>query len=78
MMDLAAIFLLQSSLTSSVAKVFALCFALQKLRSGTTGVSVLMRGDHCYFAWLGDSQVLLVREGRAVKLMEPHKPHREV
>ncbi|XP_076452630.1 protein phosphatase 1F-like [Babylonia areolata] len=49
----------------------------QKLRSGSTGVSVLLRGEHCYISWLGDSQVMLVQEGRAVTLMAPHKPNRE-
>ncbi|KAL8615255.1 hypothetical protein ACOMHN_051747 [Nucella lapillus] len=49
----------------------------QKLRSGSTGVSVLLRGDHCYVSWLGDSQVMVVREGRAITLMAPHKPNRE-
>ncbi|KAL8560046.1 hypothetical protein ACOMHN_041515 [Nucella lapillus] len=51
--------------------------AEMKLNCGTTGVSVLLRGDRCYVSWLGDSQVMLVREGRAVTLMEPHKPDRE-
>ncbi|XP_070183595.1 protein phosphatase 1F-like [Littorina saxatilis] len=49
----------------------------QKLGSGTTGVSLLVRGNNCWVAWLGDSQVMLVRDGRAVTLMEPHKPNRE-
>nr|KAG5698402.1 hypothetical protein BaRGS_006597 [Batillaria attramentaria] len=49
----------------------------QKLRSGTTGVTVLFREDKCYVGWLGDSQALLVRDGRAVTVMEPHKPERE-
>lgn len=31
-----------------------------------------------YVAWLGDSQVMLVRRGQAVELMKPHKPDREV
>ncbi|XP_076435174.1 protein phosphatase 1F-like [Babylonia areolata] len=48
-----------------------------KLGCGTTGVSMLLRGDTCYVTWLGDSQVMLVREGRAVTLMDPHKPDRE-
>ncbi|XP_025089159.1 protein phosphatase 1E-like isoform X4 [Pomacea canaliculata] len=49
----------------------------QKLRSGTTGVTVFVRGDRCYIGWLGDSQVLLVRDGQPVTVMEPHKPERE-
>lgn len=51
--------------------------AEMKLGCGTTGVSMLLRGDSCYVSWLGDSQIMLVREGRAVTLMEPHKPDRE-
>lgn len=31
-----------------------------------------------HVAWLGDSQVMLVRRGQAVELMKPHKPDREV
>ena len=31
-----------------------------------------------YAAWLGDSQAVLVRNGRAVKIVEPHKPNRPV
>lgn len=30
-----------------------------------------------HVAWLGDSQVMLVRRGQAVELMKPHKPDRE-
>ncbi|XP_068560119.1 protein phosphatase 1F [Cebidichthys violaceus] len=49
----------------------------ERLRSGTTGVAVLIQGQQLYVAWLGDSQAILVREGQAVTLMEPHKPDRE-
>ncbi|NWR55819.1 PPM1F phosphatase, partial [Bucorvus abyssinicus] len=49
----------------------------EKLRSGTTGVSALIVGNKLHIAWLGDSQVMLVRRGKAVTLMEPHKPERE-
>uniref|UniRef100_A0A8B9G1C0 PPM-type phosphatase domain-containing protein n=1 Tax=Amazona collaria TaxID=241587 RepID=A0A8B9G1C0_9PSIT len=49
----------------------------EKLRSGTTGVSALIVGNKLHIAWLGDSQVMLVQQGRAVTLMEPHKPERE-
>ena len=31
-----------------------------------------------HVAWVGDSQVMLVRKGQAVELMKPHKPDREV
>ena len=31
-----------------------------------------------HIAWVGDSQVVLGKNGAAVKLMDPHKPDREV
>nr|DBA23080.1 TPA: hypothetical protein GDO54_014034 [Pyxicephalus adspersus] len=49
----------------------------EKLRSGTTGVCVMLEGDRLHVAWLGDSQALLVQQGNPVILMEPHKPERE-
>ena len=48
------------------------------MRCGTTGVVTFLRGTTLYVAWLGDSQVMLVRKGQAVELMKPHKPDREV
>lgn len=49
----------------------------ERLRSGSTGVAVLLQEERLTVAWLGDSQALLVRAGQAVKLMDPHKPERE-
>ncbi|XP_041079162.1 protein phosphatase 1F-like [Polyodon spathula] len=49
----------------------------ERLRSGSTGVAALLSGDWLHIAWLGDSQVMLVRQGQVVSLMEPHKPERE-
>ncbi|GFR78665.1 protein phosphatase 1E [Elysia marginata] len=49
----------------------------QGLRSGTTGVSALVRGEELHLAWLGDSQALLVRAGQPIQIMDPHKPERE-
>nr|XP_005907410.1 PREDICTED: protein phosphatase 1F [Bos mutus] len=49
----------------------------ERLQSGTTGVCALIAGNTLHVAWLGDSQVLLVRQGQAVKLMEPHRPERQ-
>ncbi|XP_070690273.1 protein phosphatase 1F [Pempheris klunzingeri] len=49
----------------------------ERLRSGTTGVAVLIQGLELTVAWLGDSQTILVRNGEAVTLMDPHKPDRE-
>lgn len=50
----------------------------QNLRCGTTGVVTFLRGRTLHVAWLGDSQVILVRRGEVVELMKPHKPDREV
>uniref|UniRef100_A0A8C5EWF6 PPM-type phosphatase domain-containing protein n=1 Tax=Gouania willdenowi TaxID=441366 RepID=A0A8C5EWF6_GOUWI len=49
----------------------------ERLRSGSTGVAVLIQGQQLTVSWLGDSQAMLVRRGRTVTLMEPHKPERE-
>ncbi|XP_066506603.1 protein phosphatase 1E [Hoplias malabaricus] len=49
----------------------------ENLRCGTTGVVTFLRGRTLYVAWLGDSQVMLVKKGQAVELMKPHKPDRE-
>ncbi|XP_064208419.1 protein phosphatase 1E [Anguilla rostrata] len=49
----------------------------EHLRCGTTGVVTFLRGTTLHVAWLGDSQVMLVRRGQAVELMKPHKPDRE-
>lgn len=53
-------------------------FSLQRLQSGTTGVCALIAGVTLHVAWLGDSQVILVQQGQVVKLMEPHRPERQV
>lgn len=47
-------------------------------KSGATAVVAFFRGENVYVGWLGDSQAVLVREGKAVRLVEPHKPEREV
>ncbi|XP_041854721.1 protein phosphatase 1F [Melanotaenia boesemani] len=49
----------------------------ERLRSGSTAVAVLIQDQELTVAWLGDSQAVLVREGQAVTLMNPHKPERE-
>ncbi|XP_052799844.1 protein phosphatase 1E-like [Mya arenaria] len=46
----------------------------EKWRSGCTGVVSLLRGSRLYMAWLGDSQAVLVNNGKAANYMEPHKP----
>ena len=57
---------------------FFVFFHLQSNNSGTTAVCTFIRGQTLYTAWLGDSQAVLVRNGRAVKIVEPHKPNRPV
>ncbi|XP_028853188.1 protein phosphatase 1F isoform X1 [Denticeps clupeoides] len=49
----------------------------ERLRSGSTGVAVLLAGDWLHVSWLGDSQAMLVKQGESVTLMDPHKPERE-
>uniref|UniRef100_A0A8C1VJ29 Protein phosphatase, Mg2+/Mn2+ dependent, 1F n=1 Tax=Cyprinus carpio TaxID=7962 RepID=A0A8C1VJ29_CYPCA len=49
----------------------------ERLRSGSTGVAVLLTSDLLTVSWLGDSQAVLVREREPVTLMDPHKPERE-
>ncbi|XDV21366.1 hypothetical protein PO909_026475 [Leuciscus waleckii] len=49
----------------------------ERLRSGSTGVAVLLTSDQLTVSWLGDSQAMLVRQGEPVTLMDPHKPERE-
>ncbi|XP_057392530.1 protein phosphatase 1E isoform X2 [Balaenoptera acutorostrata] len=56
---------------------FNMLFNLESLRCGTTGVVTFIRGNMLHVAWVGDSQVMLVRKGQAVELMKPHKPDRE-
>ena len=53
-------------------------FLFQTLKSGTTAVISLIRGNMLYVGWLGDSQSVLVRSGKPVKVVEPHKPDRPV
>lgn len=38
----------------------------------------LVAGQTLHVAWLGDSQAILVQQGQVVKLMEPHRPERQV
>ncbi|KAG8455917.1 hypothetical protein GDO86_001927 [Hymenochirus boettgeri] len=57
--------------------MFLLKAKRERLRSGTTGVCVLLDGVNLHVAWLGDSQALLVQQGSHVTLMDPHKPERK-
>jgi len=50
----------------------------QRLKGGTTAVVCLIRGNLLLTAWLGDSQAVLVRDGKPTQLVNPHKPDRSV
>ncbi|XP_063051148.1 protein phosphatase 1F [Engraulis encrasicolus] len=62
---------------SHVDDLFKVKAKRERLRSGSTGVAVLLAGDWLHVSWLGDSQAMLVRKGEPVTLMDPHKPERE-
>ena len=55
-----------------------LLFIAQRLKGGTTAVVCLLRDKLLLTAWLGDSQAVLVRDGVATQLVNPHKPDRPV
>jgi len=38
---------------------------------------LLIESNILHIAWLGDSQAILVSEGRVVEIMKPHKPESE-
>ncbi|EFX85505.1 hypothetical protein DAPPUDRAFT_127609 [Daphnia pulex] len=48
----------------------------ERLKGGTTAVVSLIRGNLLLTAWLGDSQAVLVKDGVATQLVNPHKPDR--
>ncbi|XP_054268457.1 mucin-2-like [Macrosteles quadrilineatus] len=50
----------------------------ENLHGGTTAVVALLRHKEgkLYVAWLGDSQAVLVRNGRPLEIVRPHKPDR--
>lgn len=53
------------------------CPCRQGIRSGTTALTLLLRGDNGYLAWAGDSSAMLcMRDGTVTMLTEPHKPDR--
>ncbi|XP_067935848.1 protein phosphatase 1E-like isoform X2 [Watersipora subatra] len=69
-----------ATLSAAFAQIdvnFSVRAAKEKLHSGTTGVAVLIEPNHLAVAWLGDSQALLVKSGRATEIMNPHKPECE-
>ncbi|KAF6203766.1 hypothetical protein GE061_002101 [Apolygus lucorum] len=48
----------------------------ENLDSGTTALAALIRPNESmlYVAWLGDSQAVLVSQGKAYQLVKPHRP----
>lgn len=52
----------------------------QHFSGGTTAVVALLRpkDKFLYIAWVGDSQALLVKQGKILQCVEPHTPSREV
>jgi protein phosphatase 1E len=53
---------------------------VERFNSGTTAVCALLRPKEntLYIAWVGDSQALLVNQGRVLQCVNPHKPCRTV
>jgi len=49
----------------------------QRLSSGSTAVCAVVERDVLHVAWLGDSQALLVRDRKPIRLVTPHKPEQE-
>ncbi|XP_059484344.1 proteoglycan 4-like [Neocloeon triangulifer] len=47
-----------------------------RYQSGTTALCTLLRGKMMHVAWVGDSQAVLVRNGKAESVVDPHKPKR--
>jgi hypothetical protein len=41
-------------------------------------VLAFIEKNKLHISWLGDSQVVLVKNGRSIEVMNPHKPEREV
>ena len=41
-------------------------------------MTVLIQDDMVHVAWVGDSQTIIAKNGEALKVMDPHKPEREV
>ncbi|XP_066247758.1 uncharacterized protein [Euwallacea similis] len=52
---------------------------VESLTGGTTAVVALLRPKEksLYIAWVGDSQALLVKQGKILQCVNPHKPCRE-
>lgn len=60
-------------------RIFCERAKIENNNSGCTAVCLLMEEEKKKFhvAWVGDSQALLVRDGKPVEIMLPHKPERE-
>eukprot|EP00040_Diaphanoeca_grandis_P014906 m.75746 g.75746 ORF g.75746 m.75746 type:complete len:363 (+) comp24822_c1_seq1:380-1468(+) len=61
----------------STDKAFLKKAEREGLTSGATACAILIRDKTLHIAWLGDSQAVLCRSGKAVELMKPHKPQNE-
>ena len=48
----------------------------QKIRGGTTAVCALYLRDEkkLYVGWVGDSKAMLVKQGKIMQIVNPHKP----
>ncbi|CAC5410370.1 PPM1E [Mytilus coruscus] len=49
----------------------------ERIKSGSTGVLAFIDKNKLHISWVGDSQAVLVKNGRPVTVMNPHKPERE-
>ncbi|XP_076108667.1 uncharacterized protein LOC143076712 isoform X1 [Mytilus galloprovincialis] len=49
----------------------------ERIKSGSTGVLAFIDESKLHISWVGDSQAVLVKNGRPVTVMNPHKPERE-
>ena len=58
--------------------VLVVLHIMQRWKSGTTCVCAFIREQQLTIGWAGDSQAVLVRKGKAVPVMFPHKPDRPV
>ncbi|XP_052075281.1 protein phosphatase 1F-like isoform X1 [Mytilus californianus] len=48
----------------------------ERIKSGSTGVLAFIDKNKLHISWVGDSQAVLVKNGRPVTVMNPHKPER--
>lgn len=51
--------------------------AFRNKRPGTTVVTMLAHGSHCFFLWAGDSRIYRLRDGQLEQLTEDHSLARQ-